>query len=427
MKLLASGVVVIFMKNYNDASWTAFERRFVKSIPLVFLAGALLVAPVCAQAQLPPTTAHFGSAEVVEVPYRIVHGLVVIPVSLNGSAPLQFILDTGAPVVVIRDTAVAKTLSLRIAGQARVGGAGDGERRTAPFAIGMTARVGALEVKNVSGIVGSVEGAIPGVDGIIGGALFQNAVVEFDFDAKVVRFHNPTARRFAMAGDSLPLRVDANVQPFVRGTVTVNGIAMSLELNLDTGARQPLALARTTMEKYRAMPDRKLSTIVGFGSRGEARGDIIRASKLDLGRASLVAITTSVMNNEPGGEGRIGLPVLERFHLWIDYPGQRIVLQPRANVGDPFPAQTTGLVFFPAKDSTVRVVAEAGEGTPAREAGVQRGDTLLAVNGRDLRTLDDRGIREQVIMPPAGTAVRLTIKRGATLHEFRLVSRTLIP
>jgi predicted aspartyl protease len=414
------------MKNYNGLVLDSSEA-FVKSVRLVFLAGTLLLAPGCAQAQLPPTTASFGGAEVVELPYRIVHGLVVIPVSLNGSPPLQFILDTGAPVVVIRDTAVAKTLKLRIGGQVRVGGAGDGERRMAPFAVGMIARFGALEVKNVSGIVGSIEGAIPGVDGVIGGALFQNSVVEFDFDAKVVRFHNPAIRRFAMAGDSIPLRVDPGVHPFVRGTVTVNGTAMPLDLHLDTGARQALAIARTTMEKYGAKPEKKLSTIVGFGSRGEARGDIIRASKLELGRTPLAAITTVVMNNEPGGEGRIGLPVLERFHLWVDYPGQRIVLQPRANIGDPFPAQTTGLVFFPAKDSTVRVVAEAGEGTPAREAGLQRGDTLLAVNGRDLRTLDYHGIRVQLLTPSAGTRLTLTVKRGANVQEFRLVSRTLIP
>lgn len=395
-------------------------RSFVS---LAAISGAL----VSAGAQLPPTSANFHGKPVVEVPYRIVHGLIVIPVSINGSAPLQLILDTGSPVVVLTDTAAPRKYGLNIVGQAGVGGAGDGEQRRVPLARGITARVGDLEVRNATGIVTGVQSVITGADGVIGGAFFSNAVVEFDFDARVIRFHDPRSRAFVMRGDTVPLRVAPSLHPYVRGTVVVNGTSMPLELHFDTGARQPLAVARETMIKHEAKPTHAIPAIVGFGSRGAARGDWIRASELRVGRAKLDRVPASVMNNEPGGEGRIGLPVIERFHLWVDYPGKRIVLQPRASFADAFPSHTVGLVLRPGRDSTERVVADVPSGTPAHEAGLQAGDTLVSINGQAFASLDDAYLRTQVIAAPAGVPIVLGIRRGGATIERRVVPRELLP
>jgi predicted aspartyl protease len=389
------------------------------------LAAAGVASPV--GAQLPATTATFGGATVVEVPYRLVHGLVTIPVSVNGSAPLQLILDSGAPVLVIRDTALATKLNARIIGQARVGGAGDGEPKVVPLATGMTTRVGSLEVQNVTAIIGGVEEAIPAVDGVIGAAFFNNAVVEFDFDRRVVRFHDPRSSTLVMTGDTLALRVDPSLHSFVRGTVVVNGTAMAVDLHLDTGSRQALSVARKTMNRYGAKPTHAIQTVVAFGSRGPARGELIRASELRLGRVTLPAVAAIIMEQEASDEARVGLPALERFHVWIDYPGKRVVLRPRANVADPFAANTTGIVLRPGRDSAVRVVADVAAGTPAHEAGLQVGDTIVAVNGRELLTEDERFVRTQVAAAPPGTPLVLRIRRAGAVIERRVMPRVLLP
>src|SRR5262245_55443464 len=111
---------------------------------------ALLVSVACARAQLRPSAATFGAAT-VSVPFRSVHGLAVIPVTITGHGPLQLILDTGSPVIVIPDTALASRLGLRIVGTARVGGTGDGQEQSAPLAGGITASVGSLTVNNAYG------------------------------------------------------------------------------------------------------------------------------------------------------------------------------------------------------------------------------------------------------------------------------------
>ena len=392
------------------------------------LTAALLVGSVaCARSGLPRTTASFAGTSVVEVPYRLVNGLVTIPVSINGSAPLQLILDTGAPVIVLRDSTLVTTLGLNVVGRTRLGGAGDAEPRMVPLVAGMTAKVGALEARNASGVITGLESAISGADGVIGAAFFSNAVVELDFERKVVRFHDPAMPVPTMVGDTLPLRVAPSLHSFLAGTIVVNGTTMAVDLHLDTGARQSLAIARETMVSKGAKPTHAIPTIVGFGSRGAARGDLIRAAELRLGKTTIASVPAAVMDQEPGGQARVGLPILERFRVWIDFPNKRVVLAPRANLHEPFPTNTTGLILRPGRDSVPRVIADVPAGTPAHEAGLQVGDTLTSFNGRELTAVDEQTLRLQVVTATPGAPIALTVRRAGTQLERRIVPRVLLP
>src|SRR5687767_10116415 len=146
----------------------------------------LFASAACSRAQLAPTSGAFNTPEPVTVPLKLVHGLLTVPVMLNGHGPFQLILDSGAPLLVLPDTSQISKLQLRVVGQASVGGAGDGAMQRVPLAMGITASVGRLEVKDATGIIGVTGDAVPGVDGIIGGPLFRHAVVHVDWDANTV-------------------------------------------------------------------------------------------------------------------------------------------------------------------------------------------------------------------------------------------------
>ena len=387
---------------------------------------ALLCAGAAVRAQLPPSTASFGGAATVSIPFRTIHGLVVIPVTINGHGPLNLILDTGAPVIVIPDTAVASKLGLQIVGNARVGGAGDGEVQTAPLAAGITASVGSLTVSGAFGIIGVAGDVIPGVDGVIGGALFRHAAVEFDLDAGVIRFHDPAAQT-TFSGDVMPLRVEPSLHSFVPGSIVVNADTVKIDLHVDTGARQTLSLAQSTMARFSAKPTTTIPTIVGFGSRGAARGDAIRADALHLGGSAIANIPTYVPNNEPGEQGRIGLRVLERFNFVVDYPGKRLVLRPRTKPPEAFRFTTTGIVFQPGRDSVHRRVAFVIAGSPAERAGIAVGDSVFAVGGVALTTLTEDGVSRAVVTPRAGDTITLTTTRAGKREDRTLVARTILP
>lgn len=394
----------------------------------ICVAAILMSASTTTQAvaQLAPTSGRFLAPQPIELPLRFMHGLISVPVMINGQGPFQMLLDTGAPLVVLRDTALIGTLKLNVAGQARVGGAGDGEMQVAPFVTGLTATLGALEVKNASGIVTSLPDAIPGVDGVIGGPLFRHAVVHVDFDAGVIRFHDPASPP-NVVGDTIPLRVAPNGHVFIPGRITVNGVGRELDLHLDTGARQAFALAPASLKQMRVKPRASIQTITGFGSRGMGHGSLIRSDTLRIGRTALTNVTTTVPNNEPADEGRVGIQVLRRFNLVIDYPGRRLILAPRANVKDPFNATTTGIVLKPALPGSARAVAYVVSASPAEQAGILVGDTIATVGGRDVGGFDPEALERELLQAAPGTALVIGTRRGGQSIERRLTTRALLP
>src|SRR2546429_5860657 len=73
-----------------------------------------------------PTLRFPAGKDVVEVPFEVESGWVVIPVSVNGSRPLRFVLDSGAGAAAITNPAIVDSLNLKIAGKMQVRGAGGG-------------------------------------------------------------------------------------------------------------------------------------------------------------------------------------------------------------------------------------------------------------------------------------------------------------
>src|SRR4030081_1627958 len=63
-------------------------------------------------------TAHFPAGQnVVEVPFEVESGWIVIRVSVNGSRPLRFVLDTGAAGTALTNPAIVDSLNLKITGK----------------------------------------------------------------------------------------------------------------------------------------------------------------------------------------------------------------------------------------------------------------------------------------------------------------------
>ena len=68
---------------------------------------------------------HFPAGkDVVEVPFEVESGWMVIPVSVNGSRPLRYVFDSGASGAAHNNPAIVDSLNLKIAGKMQVRGAG---------------------------------------------------------------------------------------------------------------------------------------------------------------------------------------------------------------------------------------------------------------------------------------------------------------
>lgn len=298
---------------------------------LLVLLGA---APDVEGQGLPRSELHFPEGRTaVELPLEREGRFIVVPVAFDGVGTLRFVLDTGAPVMVVPDTALAARMDLQVVGQARVGGTGDGEPLTAPLAVGASARVGPLQIRNEVVILGVAGDAIGALDGVIGLSVFQNAVVEIDWDRSRLVVHDTAAFAYDGDGAVLPLHMAPSRHPYTEAKLSVVGDdEVPVKLVVDSGARQGLTLFPSSAAELGRPALTTQDTVIGRGSRGEARGDMGTVRRLALGSQVLEDVRTAFPygGGEPDLHGVVGLPVLERFHVWIDIPGGRLILEPRS-------------------------------------------------------------------------------------------------
>src|SRR6266568_317528 len=142
--------------------------------------------------QLPKLNFPDGKS-VVEIPFEVEGNWMVIPVSVNGSRPLRFVLDTGAQGTTLQNSELADSLSLKITGKVAVRGAG-GAGGEASVAENVTFNIGGIELSNGRLVVRpSPPKTKSGFthDGGIGRIVFATLVVEVDWEKRVLRFYEP--------------------------------------------------------------------------------------------------------------------------------------------------------------------------------------------------------------------------------------------
>src|SRR5437588_9779844 len=109
-----------------------FKGSFVILAAIMAFSFGLVSATVTAQTpqvqrqvpmQLPKLNFPAGKSA-VEIPFEVEGNWMVIPVSVNGSRPLRFVLDTGAQGTTLQNSELADSLSLKITGKMAVRGAG---------------------------------------------------------------------------------------------------------------------------------------------------------------------------------------------------------------------------------------------------------------------------------------------------------------
>jgi predicted aspartyl protease len=265
-------------------------------------------------------------------------------------------------------------------------------------------------------------------DGLLGLSFLGEFTFRLDYELKQVSFASPASSNLMGAGSIMPLQGEGL---FVAVQAEVDGIPA--KLLLDTGASQALILRTgfVAEQKLRGRYPKRLSMVTGAGLLGRTHGEITRLQTLKLGGYTLTNVfaefeTTS--NAWPVDfAGFVGAPVLCRFNLTFDVVGRRLWIEPNANYAmeSPPPASVrSGLVCLP--EGTNWIVEDLIAGSPAAEAGVRRGDHLLAINGVSVHSMTPGEIKRAFRVEP-GTQVRLRVQsKLETPREATLILRDLL-
>ena len=178
--------------------------------------------------------------------------------------------------------------------------------------------------------------------GLLGGRFLAQFVVEFDFDARVVRFYEPkklAVPETVTAPDEtvVPIRLTGN-RPFIE--VDVGG-EKPLQVLMDTGAPQTILASAKALKKIGIDTGDLPVSSKGLFTRGSTdlklkERQSVRIGSFDLGEVPMEVAPRGAFNLGGNTDSLIGYDIISQFKVRIDYPNARLWLKRRENTRSTF-------------------------------------------------------------------------------------------
>ncbi len=356
----------------------------------------------------------------VRIPAVISNNLVVIPIRINDSPPLNFILDTGINTTILIEPIIAQIFDLPIEETVYVLGLGEEGIIEAGMARDLTFSLRGITGHNMNLIV-IPEGVLSfseffgfPVHGIIGNDLFAEFPVRINYRTNTVRIYRKPNYPIRRNSQIIPLKLDNN-KPYVWVNVEGDEKTDSLRLLIDMGATNPVFLNHS----YKYLTDERISSFLGQGISGELRGEMGRLQNLSIGEfvleKPLVAypgydfLSSEIFSIE--WEGIIGAGILSRFHVILDYPSQKLILRKNRNFGKKFQSNLSGLdIIAKGIGFNEFIVNHVRENSVAYEAGILPGDQILSINRTAVSKMKIDDILAEFSRSP-GITIHMVISR----------------
>jgi predicted aspartyl protease len=355
----------------------------------------------------------------------------ILKVSVNGSQPLNFTIDTGSDVFAIITARQARSLGLTASNNYKVGVAGNvGEVEAAsiPSANLTLPGVEALN-QRIEVLITDVQANNDGteIDGVLGLEFLRHFVVEIDYENKTIRLFSPDKFQYSGRGETIPIRIHDESPEVRMKLVTASGKRIESYFEIDTGMSGTVVLYTTTVNKYALAADmRTIQAPTSIEANGEFNRRIGRAKSLQLGRFVIENPSVSLAQNLEREGGVVGEEILRRFKVIFDFSHHRMILEPNSHFKDPYEEDMSGISLTPenrdgAKLFRVRQVVAA---TPASEAGLQPDDLITAIDGQPASDFTEGRIEH--MFRQERREFTLTIKRGEKVIQLKLKLRRLI-
>lgn len=350
------------------------------------------------------------------IPFEQSDNLIYLQVQVNNSAPLQFVLDSGASVFVIGQSQ-AKTLNLKTEEKDKLAGAGAGTfdvtyTKNVTFGLpGVNLLVPNVALTDLSQLSAGLGRR---VDGIVGFEFFDRHVVEIDYDANVIRLFDPKSYNYSGSGEVIPITIKRK-HAFVAAKIKVAGRdSVNREYLIDTGASgmvsDPLVAQSTAP---------KMEFVGGIGLGNEA--------KIVLGRVERLQLGSFVFENTNGVAGAgpmiIAGELLRRFTVIFDYSRQRMILEPSRHFRDGFIFDTLGAELNLEQELKGFGVDSVFNNSVAAEAGLKKGDLITTIDGQPALSFSLPQVRR---MFEEEKEYRLGVKRGSEMLQVKVKLRKLL-
>jgi len=332
----------------------------------------------------------------ISIDFKTASNLIIIPVTINDSDTLNFILDTGVRFPIITELPFVNKLNLNYLMPVELKGLGEGVSLTAYRSGNNQMKIEGLVANNqevqmiidenfqISHMLG-----MP-VHGLIGFNLFKDYIVKIDYINEKLTLYRPEHYRYRDKKRDiiLPLYFEGN-KPFVRTSiVTEDYTEIPVKLLVDTGASDALWLSENSDERLE-LPDNHIETFLGRGLSGDLFGKKGRIDGIWVGPLILSKPIVAFPNSElidqlmtsNDRNGTIGAEILRRFIVTMDYRNQRLTLRPTSKINDAFNYNMSGMeVANPMPGLPIFTINNIRVNSPAYFAGLKENDQILSIN-----------------------------------------------
>ncbi|CAN7505829.1 retroviral-like aspartic protease family protein [Phenylobacterium sp. LjRoot225] len=254
-------------------------------------------------------------------------GLIALPARI-GRTRIQAVIDSGAQYSAI-DSGLAERLNLPVATPIPMVAFGVSGPPTVTRAVGVDVDLGHFSLKGLRAAPLNLQ-ALSSLTRqpfslLLGRDFLRAVVVEADFPGRRVAIFAPQAwtppagaRAVTVRSQTGSLMVEVRIEQ-----------APPVEVMLDTGATGALALSEATARTAGLMDGRPVRRAQSVTLGGVSEDGMTRIRRLTFAGHEIEDIDVQIYRpaaNAPAPAGLLGLGVLERFHLALDLPGERVFL-----------------------------------------------------------------------------------------------------
>jgi PDZ domain len=358
-----------------------------------------------------------------ELPFEDYGGHLYLQGKINGDATQDLILDSGAADLFVSDS---QAKALKLSPQSA-------KIPNLSWSLGGVT----LQDRN-SAVLSKTEGE--GLEqyfgrrmsGIIGYELFEQLVVEVDFQRHTLVVHRPQTYQYSGKGQRIPLLIEDD-RPYINATITPYGYpARSGKLMVDLGSNAALSLTAGCgfeQKLIAAAPrtlHRNLATIKGSNEIVLGRVQTVQFGAIQIQQPTAIFGKTEATEDCDRLNGKIGYQILRQFKVILDYPHRQLILEtPQAVPPPTYDYDLSGLWLEASGPQLNRYkVGAVTKKTPAQSAGVKIGDEIIAINNRAVSGLTLVQVRQT--LSQAGQEITLHLARKTKPITVRLLLQPLL-
>lgn len=384
-------------------------------------------------------------AQVAKIPFEFYGTQLFIKVQTNSSDSLRFVFDTGCTGATI-DSATAEKGGVSKLNRRMVNVAGSGGAQNYTMALSQSLKLKNVEIKGVNLVLANMANisAVMGsrVDGIIGYEILKQYVTQIDFDQKKLLLYDQIKSVDTTGYTGIPFEFNRNIliPRFPISVTLANGETFTGRAMFDTGNAFTLIVS-TPFSKFHDFNSKlgETTTTGGQGMNASTQDQLANIKSMSFNGFNFGTMGIRLTINEKaeakdGYLGILGMGVIKRFNVILDYAHHKIYLKPNHTYRDAFNEygpkgkSTVESIAFLAKNKTnpgvmvtasglqYKVIKEGSGPKPTLNDRVSLHYTTTLYNGKKLWSTYDNnkpwvhhlisalpGVREAALMMPVGS------------------------